>query len=143
MAHLHIAARENDVLGVEGVDDIGRGESVCLQLLGIDVDLHLTLFAAEWKSERGSLHGCKLGADEVLSEVVQLLLGEAVTGESKLQYRDAGGTVLNDQRRIRPLRILAKRCLRDCGDLRDCLGDVDGWAEENLDDRDAVQGLGF
>ena len=141
VAHLHIAGRQNDVLRVHGVDHIRRGKPVCLQFLGIDVDLHLALLAAVRKRQRGALHCRELGAHEVLPEVVQLLLGQAVAGESKLQHRHAGGTVLNDQRRIRSLRILAKRRLRDRGDLRDCLRDVDGWAEEYLDHGDAVQRL--
>ena len=111
VAHLHIAARQNDVLRVDGVDDIRRGKPIRLQLLRIDVDLHLALLAAVWKRQRGALHGRELRAHEVLPEVVQLLLGQAVAGESQLQYRHAGGTVLNDQRRRRSLRILAKRCL--------------------------------
>src|SRR6185437_14433713 len=141
VADLCIAGRRNYVLRADGVDDIGGGEPEGLQLLCVDVHLHIALLAAIRVGQRGAFHGCKLGADEVGAEVVELLLAETLAGEGQLQNRHAGGAVLDDERRAGALRILTDRGLADGSDLRHGLRDVDSGLEVNLGDGDAVEGL--
>ena len=87
--HLHIARRQDDVLGADRIHDIGGGEAVRLQLLRVDVDLHLALLAAIGKGQSRALHRSELRPDKVLAEVIELLLGEPISGEPQLQYGNA------------------------------------------------------
>ena len=141
MAHLHVAGGQDDVLRAHGVDYVRGRKPMGLQLLGVDIYLHLPLLAAIGERHRRTLHRGQLRANEVRAEVVQLLLGQAGPGEPELQHRHARRTVLNDQGRVGALRILPQRRLRDRGDLRDGLRDVDVGVEIYLDHRDAVQRL--
>ncbi len=141
LAHLHIAGGQDDVLRAHRVHHVGSGEAIGLQLLGVDVHLHLALLAAVWEGHGGALHRGQLGANEVRAKVVQLLLCEAVAGESQLQHGNAGCAVLNDERRRRARGITAQRRLCDRRDLRHGLRDVDIGVEVDLDDGDAVQRL--
>ena len=70
----------------------------------------------------------------LVAEVVQLLLVEALAGESQLQHRHAGGVVLNDEGRRRAGRQRAQLHLADGGDLGHGVADVDVRLEEDLDD---------
>ena len=45
------------------------------------------------------LDGGEASADDVLAIVVELLLGEALAGESELEDGNAGGVVLDDEGR--------------------------------------------
>ena len=46
VAHFHFAGGQDDVLRPYGVHHVGRGDAVLLQLLGVDVHLHLSQLAA-------------------------------------------------------------------------------------------------
>ena len=44
------------------------------------------------------------GPQEILSEIVQLLLGESISGKAQLQNRHGRSAIVNDQRRQGPGR---------------------------------------
>jgi len=88
-----------------------------LKEIRIEVDHDLALFAAVGIGNNRARNGDELWAEKILAEVVELLLGKAFAGEPKLENGDAGGAVINDERRERARRQLAKDGLRDGGDL--------------------------
>ncbi len=132
---------QDQVLRGDGVDDVGGRQTLGLQRLDVEVDLNLALLAAIRIRDLRALHGGELGTDEVQAEVVQLLLGESLAGEAKLQNRDAGGVELDDQRRRGAWRERAQGGLRDGGDLGDRVRDLDARLKIDLDDRNAVERL--
>ena len=120
--------RQNQILDADGVDYVVGGESSGLQRLQIQIDLHLPLLAAVGIGAFGALDGGELGADEIQAVVIQLLFGEALAGETKLQNGHTRCGVGNDQRRGCSLGQLAQLGLRYRRDLCDGRGHRDvGW----------------
>jgi hypothetical protein len=68
-----------------------------LHRVKIEIDLDLTLLAAVGVGERRAFDGGEPGADEVGSEIVELLFGKPLAGEAELEHRNAGGVVLDDE----------------------------------------------
>ncbi len=132
------AGRKNDVLGADGGDNVGGSEALGLKRGEVDVHHHFALFAAIGVGNAGSGDRHQLSANEVESEVIELLFCEALPGETELDDGDARRGVLDDQRRRCSLRQLSELSLGNRGDLGDGVADVDLGLEENLDDSDAV-----
>ncbi len=95
--HLHVvflradfgcAAWQNQVLCVDGVDYVEWGKAFGLERAWIDIDHDLPHFSAERQWHGCALHRRELRADLAVAEVVELLLGQRVAGESELQDRD-------------------------------------------------------
>ncbi len=84
-AHLDGSRGQDQILRAYGVDHVAGGESPGLQGLEVEIDLHLPLLAAVGIGTRSALDGRQLGADEIQPEVIELLLGETLTGQTKLQ----------------------------------------------------------
>ena len=92
-AHLRRAGGQDQVLVADGVDHIAGRQPLGLQRVQVQVDLHLALLAAVGVGNGGAVDGDQLGADEVQAVVVELLLGEPLPGEAKLQDGNARGVV--------------------------------------------------
>jgi hypothetical protein len=84
-SHLDGSGRQDQILHADGVDHVVGGKSSGLQRLEVEIHLHLALLAAVGIGTFSTLDGGQLGADEIQSEVIQLLFGEALAGETKLQ----------------------------------------------------------
>ncbi len=135
------ARGQNQVLRADRIDHVQRRKALRLQSRGIQIHLHLPLFAAVGIRNRRSRHGDQSRADEVHARVEQLLLGEFVTGKAELQNRHGRCAVSNDQRRSRPRRQLPQLRLRNRRDLRNGLINVGVRLEKHLHYGDAVQRL--
>ena len=66
----------------------------------IHVDHDLTLFSSIRKGYYGTGYGNQLGADEIESQIVQLLLGQAFACEAQLQNGNARGAEVNNLGRL-------------------------------------------
>ncbi len=119
--------------------DRPRACSAC----GIEVDLDLALLAAVGIGDRGARHGDQRRAQLVDADVGELLLGEAFARQRHLHDRHGRGAVVEDQRRRRARRHRLEQGLRDRGDLGVGGADVDVGLEEDLDDAEAVVGIGL
>ena len=76
------------------------------------------------------------------ADVGEILFGQSLTRERHLNDRNGGGAVVQDQRRCRPGRQLPDDRLRDRRHLGVGGADIDIRLEEDLDDSDAVIGVG-
>ena len=72
----------------------------------------------------------------------QILFGQPITRQRDLEDWHRRGAVIQDQRRRRAGRQLLDHGLRDRGDLRIRGADIDVRLEVDLDDADAVIGIG-
>jgi hypothetical protein len=82
------ARREDDVLRADGVADVTRRQTVCLELLWIQIDHDLTGLASVRQRNLRALDSRKLSADKVQPEIVELLFGERLAAAAKLENRN-------------------------------------------------------
>ena len=143
VADLLGADRRDQVLGGEGVGDVLAREAPGLHRRGIEIDLNLAQFAAEGIGDGGARHGDERRAELVDADIRQPLFREAFARQRQLQDRHGGGAVVEDQRRRRAGRHLLDQGLRNRGDLGVGGADVDVGLEEDLDDAEAVVGIGL
>ncbi len=92
--------------------------------------------------DRGARHRDQRRAQLVDADIGEVLLGEAFARQRDLDDRHGGGVVVEDQRRRRAGRHLLEQRLRDRGDLGVGGADIDIRLEEDLDDAEAVIGIG-
>ena len=141
-ADLFRADRGDQVLRRQRVGDVLARQTACLQRRRIEVDLDLPLFAAIGVGDRGAGHGHQRRAQLVDADIGEVLFGEAFARQRELDDRHRGGVVVQDQRRGRTRRQLLEQRLRDRGDLGVGGADIDIGLEEDLDDAEAVIGIG-
>ena len=110
---------------------------------GVEVDLDLADLAAERERHRRARDGDERRAHRSYGKVEKLLLGETLARQRQLQDRHGRGVVVQDQRRRGAGRHLLEQRLRDRRDLRVGGANVDVRLEEDLDDADAVVGVGL
>ena len=148
--HLHLvldgadlgrAGRGDDVLRVNCVDHVAGREAVSLQPRHVEIDLHLANLAAIGVGRGRTLHRRQLGAQEILAEIEERLVGQGFTAQTELDDRRGRSGVLDDQRRRRARRQAAQDGLHGRGGLRQCRLDVDLGLKEDLDDAEAVHRL--
>src|SRR5436190_1656806 len=113
------AAGQNEVLRVDGVDDVLRGEAFGLQRGQIEVHGDDPCFSAVRPGHGRAQHGGQAHPNLVLGEIIKLLLGQFFAGHTVLQDGHRGGVIADDQGRLLPRRKQAQNRLRDGGDLRD------------------------
>src|SRR5215813_15085566 len=70
----------------------------------MQIDHDLGLFAAVRVRKRSARHCHQLGAYKIKAEVVQLLLGESLSGEGELKKRHTGSAIVENQRGCYPGR---------------------------------------
>jgi hypothetical protein len=91
--------RSNHVLRGNGIHHVDRRKAARLQGVQVQVYLNLALFSAEREGRLRALDGRHLNPDSVGGDVVQLLLVQALPGDSQLQHGHARRVVLDDERR--------------------------------------------
>jgi hypothetical protein len=143
VADLGEARRQRQVLGVDGVDDVERGQPLGLQLERVDVDHDLAVLAAGWRRQRHAVDRGELLAQAVDAVVVELLLVQRVGRKPDLQHGHAGCIVLHHHRRLDARRHQHADEVGGRDDLRNREVEVDVRLEEHLLHRDAVQRLGL
>ncbi|MET3256972.1 hypothetical protein ABIA29_007216 [Bradyrhizobium japonicum] len=75
---LRRAGRQRQILGVDRIDDVERRQSARQELVRIDIDHDLPVFAAGRRGKGHPRNGSQLLADPVDAEIVELLLVQAV-----------------------------------------------------------------
>jgi len=76
LADLRSAGGKNQILGADGIYDVVRRQTFGLECVGIEIHLHLALFAAVRVGNRGPGNGHQPGSDKVRAVVEELLLGK-------------------------------------------------------------------
>ena len=142
VADLLGADRRDQILCSERIGNVLPRQSPRLQRLRIEIDLHLALLAAERIGDRGAGHRDQRCAQLVDADVGEVLLGEPLAGQGDLDDRNRGGAVVEDQGRRGARRHLLDQGLRNRGDLGVGGADIDVRLEEDLDDAEAVIGVG-
>ena len=142
-AELRRAGGQNQILLVDGVNDVHGRETLCLQRLGVEVHRNQPLLAAVWIWERRALDCGELRADKIIAVVKKLLLAEPVARQTDLDHGHGGCREDGHERRIRSRRKVAEERLRDGHDLRERRLDVGALLKEDLDDGNTGQGLRF
>ena len=143
LAHFRRPARENEVLGVEGVDDVLRGQVLRLKGRKIDIDRHDPHLPAIRVRHRGAPHGRKTLLYPVQRHVLQLLLREFSARDTVLKDRNGRGIIADDERRGGAGRQEAQGCLPARRELSHGVRDRGAGLEEYLDHAHAVVRGGF
>ena len=143
LPHLGSARWQNQVLIADCVGHVGRRQSLRLQRLRIQVYLDLALLTPVGVRNCRAFDRNQLRTKKILSQIIELLLGEPLPRQGQLQDRNAGCVVGDNQRRRCPLRQLPQLGLRNSRHLRDRSTDVRVRLKENLHNGDAVQRLRF
>ena len=137
------AARQDQVLRVDGVDDVDRCEPLRLQ--GFRVELHHDLadLPAVGQRHGRALHGGELRADEAVAEVVKRLLRQRLARQSELEHGHRRRAVRDDVRRQRAGRHDAQDRRGIGRRFGDRAIDVCARVEKHLHDGHAVERLGL
>src|ERR1700733_10372727 len=99
LADLHGAGGQYEVLIGNRIEDVGGGNVLGLQQPRNQVDHHLALLATIGVGNDSAGYRNELGTQEVLTQVIEALLGEALARKTELQNRHAGGAVVDDDGR--------------------------------------------
>jgi hypothetical protein len=141
VADLGEARRQRQVLSIDSVHHVCRGQASGLKLDWIDIDHDLPVLAAIRGGKRHALNRRKLLPQVVEPVVIELLLAVTVGLEAELQHRNARGIVRHHDWRLDAGRHHGADRIRCRDDLRDGEVEVDVGLEINLLHRDAVEGL--
>ena len=141
VANLRGALRLDQILGIDRVDHVGPGDAPLQQLLRVEVHAHHAILAAIGRGQFRSFNGRQTRAQEVGSQVGQLLLGQTLAGQSDLQNGNIRGALSNQKRRCRARRHAANGRLGRRCHFGDVAVKVRLRLQEHLDHRDAVVGL--
>ncbi len=141
VADLRGAGRQGQVLGVDGIDHVQRGQSLRLQLGRIEIDHDLPVAAAGRRRKRHAMDRGQALAQPVDAVIVELLLVEVIRAQADLQDRYARCIVLHHDRRLDARRHDAADRVGAGYDLCDREVEIDVGLEEDLLNRNPVQGL--
>jgi hypothetical protein len=95
------------------------------------------------KRNDGARDRDQLSSQEVEADVVQLLLGETLSGEGELQNGHCRGAVVDHDRRLCPGGKKALDRLGSGGNLRCCAIDIGAGLKEYPDNRLSIDGCRF
>jgi hypothetical protein len=109
----------------------------------VPIDHNLALLPAIGKRNRRTRHCYQLGAHKIQGDIVQLLLGKALTREAKLENRHTRGAEVENQRGLCAGRQLPQRGLGDSRHLG--VGPIQARIrlQKDLDDNLSVDGGGL
>ncbi len=141
VSYLRRSGRDGEVLRIDGVDDVERGQAFGLQFQRVDIDHDLPIFPARRRRQRDAVNRRELLAHPIEAVVVELGPVERVGAQGDLKNRHAGGVVADDDRRLDAGRHQGADGVRGRNDLGDRQIDVDVGLKVNLLDRDAVESL--
>ncbi len=74
------AGGQNEILLINGINDVHRGKTLGLQGGGVGIDGDEALLSSVGEGSCRALDGRKLSANEIVAKVEELLLAEGVTG---------------------------------------------------------------
>ena len=89
VADLREAGRQGQVLGIDRVHDVRRGQAPRLKLDRVDIDHDLPVFSPIWRRERDARDRGELLTEVIITVVVKPLLIKIVRGQAELQDRNA------------------------------------------------------
>jgi hypothetical protein len=87
---------QNHVRGLERGHHVTRRKPLGRQRLRVDVHNNLPFLAAEGRGGGQTGNSEQADTNKIQAVVVELLLGNGVTGNRELRYRNIGGVELND-----------------------------------------------
>src|SRR5216684_3739375 len=132
---------QDQILHADRIHYIQRGQALRLQRGRIQIDLHLTLFAAIGIRYRCPRHGDELRPNEIEAIVVELLLRQILSRQSQLENRHTGCAVGQYEGRGRSRRKLPELGLRNSRNLRNTALNVRGRLQEDFNNRDSIKRL--
>jgi hypothetical protein len=132
VAHLGVAGRQGQALGIDRIDDIVRRDAVRAHGVGVDVDHDLAIFAAIGGQQGDPGDRRQRLADLIVAVVIELLLVQPVRAQAELQDRHGRGAVLDDGRGLNAGRQQRPDLVGRRDDLRDREIDIDVGLKENL-----------
>ncbi len=135
--------RQRQVLGIDRIHDVERRQSPGQQLVRVDIDHNLPIFAAGRRRQRDAGNRRQILANAVNTEIIELLFVQAVRIEAELQHRNARRIELYDDGRLDPGRHQRPNGIRRRNDLCDSKVEIDVWLEVDLLDRQTIEGLRF
>ena len=141
VADLRRAGGQRQILRVDRVHHVERGQPLGEQLRRVEIDHDLPVFAASRRRKRDAVDRRQLLAQAIDAVIVKLLLVERVRGQRELQHRHAGGVELHDDRRLDAGRHQRADSVGRGNDLRDGKVEIDVGLEVDLLHRDAVERL--
>ena len=143
LANFGRARGQGQVLGIDGIDDVARGQAIGLQRRRVQIDGDGAAFATIGVGHGGPRNGHQPGAQEVDRRIEQGRLGQGRAGQAQLNHRNAGGRVFDDEGRHGARRQLTQHRLFDGRDLGDRGLDVGVGLKKHLDHRHPREGLRF
>ncbi|HYT59051.1 MAG TPA: hypothetical protein VEL06_02710 [Haliangiales bacterium] len=128
---------------IDGVDHILGGQVLGLERGQVEVHRDHPGLAAIRPGHGRAQHRGQTDANLILSQIIELLLGQLRAAETVLQDGNGGGVVTDDQRRRLTRREQAQDGLGDGRDLRHAGIHRSARVEEHLDDAHAIVGVGL
>jgi len=138
VADLHIARRQDDVLGLQGVTHIGRCQPARLQRLLIEIGHDDARLAAVGIGHLCTVYHGECRADDVLPEVVERGVRKRAARERQLDDRHVGCAVADHERRSDVGRHVLEHHQRAARELRDRARDVRALVQVDLLDAHAL-----
>ena len=143
VAHFGGTGGQDQILSVERIAHVSRGNSFGEQRLWIEIHHNLPGLAAHWQQNGRALHRSQLRPDEVCAVIVQLLLRQPLSANGQLQDGNAGSVIPDDKRRGHVRRHDAQNRLRRRSDLRHARFYTRVRVEKHLDHGYAGERLRF
>src|SRR5579863_2893380 len=134
---------KDQVLRIDRIHNVGRREPVRLQLRQVEIDLNLANLPAIRVRSGGSRHRRKIITQKILAQIEELLLGQSLAAQAKLDDGRGGRAIRNDERRRGSRWQAAHGGLADRRDLRDRSLYVRARSKEDLDYAESVHRLRF
>ncbi len=131
-ADLDVAGRQDDVLALQGVADLGRREPPRRERVRVQIGHDDARLAAVGLRYLGAMHHREVGADDVLAQVVELGVGQRLARKAQLNDRHVGGAVADHQRRRDVGRHVLEHHQRAAGQLGDGAADVRALMQVDL-----------
>ncbi len=142
-AELSRSRWQNQILRIHGVDDVDRRQPLGLEQLRIQIHCDLALLTSIRKRQGRALHGGQLCADEIVSEIKDGLLAQAVACQTNLNDRYGGRGIDGHQGGGGAWRQKSENGLDDGGGLSERGLNIRVRLKIDLYDGDAVQRLRF
>ena len=143
LADLRGAARQGQVLGIDGVDDLQRCQPFRQQLCLVDIDHDLPVFSAGRCRQGDAVHWRDHLAQPVDPVIIELRFAQPVRAEADLHDRNGRRAVLYNHRRLNAGRHQRADRIGGRDNLRDREVEIDVRLEIDLLHRDAVDGFGL
>ena len=143
VSDLRCSRRQRQVLRIDRIHDVERRQASRQKLVRIDIHHDLAILAAGRRRQGDAGNRRQLLPNPVDTEIIELLLVQAVRIEAELQHRNARRIELHDDGRLNAGWHQGANGVGGGDDLRDSEVDVDVRLEVDLLDRQTIEGLRF